>query len=129
MVVYMVVCEHPAITFADLLALLRSVPRLEGMSPSWLSRTTQSWEWDWKKVQLIARNKYSPQNKQDWISYALHSDEHGKWKCVYVFASDVVVQLVFVDESKGYVKKAKKSRVCFSQSAGVTAASGLQGIG
>jgi hypothetical protein len=71
MVVYIAICENPDTSFRNLLDVLRSIPGLEGMSASWLSRTIHSWGWEWGRVRLVSKNKYSPQNIDTWVNYAV----------------------------------------------------------
>ena len=103
MVVFMAICEMPDTSFRNLLAVLRLIPGLQHMSASWLSRTIQSWGWEWGRVRLIARNKYSPQNIDAWVRYAvgildIPLNKVDSCCCVLVFLC-VLMFLIFLKNS------------------------------
>ncbi len=63
--------DEPDISFRALLLKLRAVPGLRRMSTWWLSTTIKSWNWNWASSRVVPINKYSDQNINAWVSYAV----------------------------------------------------------
>jgi hypothetical protein len=107
MVVYMAICEMPDTSFRNLLDVLRLVPGLEHMSASWLSRAIQSWGWEWGRVRLIARNKYSAQNIDAWVRYAVRILDIplNKVRLSFVVASLTFLNSLFLWTSPSLIRR------------------------
>lgn len=54
--------DDVTVSFRELLEKVWEVPDMEAVSPAWLSRTLQSWGWNWARARLVARHRYTEAN-------------------------------------------------------------------
>ena len=116
-VVYMAILADPDASFKELLTSLQSVPGLENMSPPWLSRTLKSWGWNWGRVRLLARHKFTPENIAEMADFAIRITKIPlvQVRCrhsliFFLPALRCLVQLLFVDEARIISKKLGRLR-------------------
>lgn len=65
-----VIRVNPKSTVGQLRVLMEEHSHV-GVSPSWVARTIQSWDWTWTKPKKVSWRKFLPHNVEYYCRYAL----------------------------------------------------------